>query len=439
MLFTDIIRAKRDGGTLSDEQLQYFVAGLSDGSIPAEQVSALAMAIFLNSLTAGETATLTMGMASSGTVLEWRDMNLPGPVVDKHSTGGVGDKVSFMLAPIAAACGCFVPMISGRGLGHTGGTTDKAESIPGYNTAPDFATFRQIVKDVGCAVIGQTSDLAPADRRFYAIRDVTGTVESVPLITASILAKKIAAGLDALVMDVKVGSGAFMPTLARARELANSIVDTAALANLKTHVLITDMNEVLGRTAGNALEIAEALRYLKDEERESRLDAVTLGLCAEMLVVSGIEADRDQALRKVNEAVTSGRALEIFARMVAALGGPNDFVESSGSYLAAAPVVRPILAEGVLSTVDTRVIGNAIIELGGGRRRVGEALDLSVGFSDIAAIGTALDAHTPLAVVHAASEADATRAAAIFRSACGLGSAPPPAVPAISEILTGTA
>lgn len=438
MLFTDVIRSKRDGGVLSDAQIRFFVAGLSDASIPAEQVSSLAMAIFLNSLSFDETATLTMSMASSGTMLDWQDMQLPGPVVDKHSTGGVGDKVSFMLAPIAAACGCYVPMISGRGLGHTGGTTDKAESIPGYNTAPDFPTFKKIVKQVGCAVIGQTSDLAPADRRFYAIRDVTGTVESVALITASILAKKIAAGLDALVMDVKVGSGAFMPTLDRAREMATSIVATAALANLKTHVLITDMNEVLGRTAGNALEIAEAVRYLKNEDREARLDAVTLGLCAEMLVAGGIETDRDKALAKVEAAVSSGRALEIFAKMVAALGGPVDFVEKTDAYLAVAPVVRSIHADGFLAAVDTRVIGNAIIELGGGRRQVGEALDMSVGFSDIASLGTQLDQHTPLAVVHAASAADAARAEALFRAACTTALVAPPTGPVVTEILTGS-
>jgi thymidine phosphorylase len=437
MLFTDVIRAKRDGGTLSTEQIQFFVDGLADESIPAEQVSSLAMAIFLNSMSSAEIATLTMSMSASGTVLTWQDMDLAGPVVDKHSTGGVGDKVSFMLAPIVAACGGYVPMISGRGLGHTGGTTDKAEAIPGYNTAPDFPAFRRIVKEIGCAVIGQTTDLAPADRRFYAIRDVTGTVESVPLITASILAKKIAAGLDALVMDVKVGSGAFMPTLERAREMAQSIVATAALANLKSHVLITDMNEVLGRTAGNALEIAEAVRYLKNEDREARLDAVTLGLCAEMLVVTGIEADRGKAMRKVDEAVTSGRALEVFAKMVAALGGPNDFVEHADTYLAKAPVVREIHADGILTSVDTRAIGNAIILLGGGRKRVGEALNMSVGFSDIAAIGTQLGNGTPLAVVHAASKDDAERAEALFHAACSTATEAPPEAPVVQEILTG--
>ena len=436
MLFTDVIRSKRDGGELSDDQIQYFVDGLADESIPAEQVSALAMAVMFNSMTFDETAKLTLAMASSGSVLEWQDLQLDGPVVDKHSTGGVGDKVSFMLAPIAAACGCHVPMISGRGLGHTGGTTDKAEAIPGYNTAPDFATFRQVVKDVGCAIIGQTADLAPADRRFYAIRDITATVESVPLITSSILSKKIAAGLDALVMDIKVGSGAFMKTPERARKLSKSIIATAAMADLKTHVLITDMNQVLGRTAGNALEIDEALRYLRNDERESRLDEVVLGLCAEMLVVTGIEPERDAARKKCDDAVTSGRALEIFGKMVAALGGPPDFIENSQKHLVAAPVIRPVHAAGYLAAINTRGVGNAIIELGGGRRQVGEALDLSVGFSDIASIGTLLDEHTPLAVVHAASEDDAVRAEQHVLDACTTGDTAPPKQTVIHEILS---
>ena len=277
MLFTDVIRAKRDGGALSDEQIDFFVAGLKDESLPAEQVSALAMAIFLNGMTFDEAGKLTLAMAASGTVLDWSTEGLDGPVVDKHSTGGVGDKVSFLQAPIAAACGCYVPMISGRGLGHTGGTTDKVESIPGYQSMPDFDTFRRVVRTAGCAIIGQTADLAPADRRFYAIRDVTGTVESIPLITASILSKKIAAGLEALVMDVKVGSGAFMTSIDKARDLADSIIKTAARAGLRTHALITDMNEVLGTTAGNAVEIAESMQYLRNETRESRPDCRNAG------------------------------------------------------------------------------------------------------------------------------------------------------------------
>ena len=439
MLFTDVIRTKRDGAALSDGQIQFFVDGLADESIPAEQVSALAMAVFLNSMSFDETARLTNAMASSGAVLDWSDADLDGPVVDKHSTGGVGDKVSFMLAPIAAACGCYVPMISGRGLGHTGGTMDKAESIPGYNTAPDFATLKKVVKSVGCAIIGQTSDLAPADRRLYAIRDITGTIGSVPLITASILSKKIAAGLDSLVMDVKVGSGAFMESPERARELVQSIIATAAKADLGTHALITDMNQPLGLTAGNALEIDEAIRYLRNERRESRLDEVVIGLCAEMLVVTGLETDRDKARQRCDEAITSGRAADIFGKMVAALGGPADFLDRSDSYLTKAPVIRPIHANGYLTAVDTRAVGNAIIELGGGRRRVGEVLDLSVGFSEIAAIGTMLDAVTPLAVVHAASKDDAAQAESNLLAACVTGSAAPAEPPVIYEILSGEA
>lgn len=437
MLFTDVIRNKRDGGELTGAQIQFLVDGLADGSIPAEQVSSLAMAIFLNSMTFDEAGKLTSAMASSGTVLDWQDEGLDGPVVDKHSTGGVGDKVSFLLAPIAAACGCYVPMISGRGLGHTGGTTDKVECIPGYVSGPDFATFRKTVRTVGCAIIGQTEDLAPADRRLYAIRDVTGTVESVPLITASILSKKIAAGLEALVMDVKVGSGAFMTSPDKALELARSIVGTAARAGLKTHVLITDMNEVLGTTAGNAVEIAESMRYLRNEHREQRLDEVTLALCAEMLIVTGLEADREAAVKRCDEAVSSGRAAEIFGRMSAALGGPADFVERYSDYLPKAKVTRPVHAEGYLTEVNAYAVGNAIIALGGGRRCVGETLDLSVGFTGIAPIGTFLDKETPLAIVHAATEDDAAAAAKNLLAACSMGPVAPERRAVISEILSG--
>lgn len=433
MLFADIIRAKRDGGALSREQIRFFVDGLADESLPAEQVSSLAMAVFLNGMTFEEAATLTIGMSQSGAVLDWSDAGLDGPVVDKHSTGGVGDKVSFLLAPIAAACGCYVPMISGRGLGHTGGTTDKAEAIPGYSTAPDFETFKRVVKSVGCAVIGQTADLAPADRRLYAIRDVTATVESIPLITASILSKKIAAGLDALVMDVKVGSGAFMPTYDKSVELAKSIIATAAKADLKTSAVLTDMNEVLGTTAGNALEIAEAMAYLQNEHRDSRLDEVVMALCAEMLLITGMEDDLERAHARCDMAVTSGQAAERFDAMCVALGGPADFVANYDEHLAKAPVTKAVYASGHLAEVDVRAVGNAIIELGGGRRKVGAALDLSVGFSNVARIGTLLDNETPLAVVHAASEDDATAAERLLLSACTVREEPPAKRPVICE------
>jgi len=438
MLFTDVIRAKRDGGELSAEQIQFFVDGLADESIPAEQVASLAMAIFLNSMTFDEAARLTLGMSASGTVLNWGDMGLDGPVVDKHSTGGVGDKVSFLLAPIAAACGCYVPMISGRGLGHTGGTTDKAEAIPGYNTAPDFETFKNVVKSVGCAVIGQTADLAPADRRLYSIRDVTATVESVPLITASILSKKIAAGLDALVMDVKVGSGAFMPSHDRAVELSKSIIATAAKADLKTNVVMTDMNEVLGTTAGNALEIEESMAYLRNDYRDSRLDDVVMALSAEMLIVTGLEEGLGHALERCEKAVTSGQAAERFDEMCVALGGPAGFVNNSAKHVVKAPVVKAVHTSGFLADVDVRAVGNAIIELGGGRRMVGEKLDLSVGFSDFARVGTLLDGETPLAIIHAASDNAAEMAEKLLLDACTTSEEASPIRPVIHEKLTGS-
>jgi len=436
VLVTDLIRAKRDGGALSTEQIDFLVAGLADSSIPAEQVSALAMAIFFNSMNFEEAGRLTLAMANSGTVLDWSDAALDGPVVDKHSTGGVGDKVSFLLAPIVAACGAYVPMISGRGLGHTGGTTDKVEAIPGYESTPDFARFRRVVREVGCAVIGQTSDLAPADRRFYAIRDVTGTVESIPLITASILSKKIAAGLGSLVMDVKVGSGAFMETEAKARALASSIIQTAAKAGLPTRALLTDMNEVLGHSAGNALEIAECVRYLRNELREPRLDQVTLALSAEMLVLSGVESERNAALERCESVVADGSAADTFARMVAEMGGPADFVERFEHYLPSAAVVRHVHVDGYLDSVNTRAVGNAVIELGGGRREVGQSLDLAVGFDDFAAIGERLDAERPLAVVHAADDHAAERAEALLRAAVTTTAEPPGSREVVLDILT---
>ncbi len=437
MLFVDVIRRKRDGHALSDDEIAFFVNGLSDGSIPAEQVSALAMAVFLNSMTFAEAGTLTRLMAASGLMLEWSGEDLGGPVIDKHSTGGIGDKVSFLLAPIAAACGCYVPMISGRGLGHGGGTLDKIGAIPGYDATPEPALFRKVVKDVGCAIIGQTSDLAPADRRLYSIRDITATVESVPLITASILSKKMSAGLDGLVMDVKFGTGAFMSTVEEAKTLATSIIGTGGASGLKTHALITDMNENLGLTAGNAVEVRESVHYLTGETREARLDEVTLGLVAEMLLIGGIETDRQRGKERADEAVNSGRAAEIFGQMVAALGGPGDFVENCDRYLPAAAVQKPVFADGdgVLVHVDGRRFGNAIIELGGGRRKVDDELDLSVGFVDVAPIGSSIGRDTPLATVHAADERTAEIAATMLREACRLGRESPPERPVIYATL----
>ena len=434
MLFTEVIARKRDGHALSSAQIEQFVQGLSDGSLPPEQASALAMAILLNGMTVDETSALTKSMAQSGTTLDWA-ADVEGPVLDKHSTGGVGDKTSFMVAPIVAACGGFVPMVSGRGLGHTGGTLDKLDSIPGYDSTPDLQRLRQVVKTVGCAIIGQTAELAPADRTLYGIRDITGTVESIPLITASILSKKLAAGNQGLVMDVKAGSGAFMPTVDHARKLAESIVATAKASGMQTHALITDMNQVLGRCAGNGLEIVEAVEYLAGTRREKRLHEVVIALASEMLLVAGLEADQTSAITRVKRVLDNGRAAEIFQRMVAALGGPNDFIENHNTYVPKAAISREVAprTSGYLSRMDVRRIGNAIVELGGGRRAQDDVLDLSVGLSDVAPLGAEVGPNCPLCMVHAATGAAADRAIEQIRSACDIDTSPPESAPMIYE------
>ena len=438
MRIEEIIRKKRDGIELSETEIGFFVTGLANDSVPREQTAALAMAIFFRSMTEDEISALTLAMARSGEIIDWTEENLPGPIVDKHSTGGVGDKVSFALAPIAAACGCFTPMISGRGLGHSGGTLDKIEAIPGYTTQPDVDLFKRTVKTIGCAIIGQTGALAPADRRLYAIRDITATVESIPLITASILSKKIAAGNQALVMDIKVGSGAFMPSLDAARALAQSIVETGAKANLKTRALITDMSEPLGRTAGNAIEISEIVDYLSNVEREPRLDGVVKALCAEMLLMTGIESDQRAAEHRIEKTITSGQAAEIFGKMITALGGPADFMEASEKYLPKPKLTAPVPApeKGYLATVDARRIGTAIVDLGGGRSNVDDVLDLSVGFSEIAAIGEEVGNDRPLAMVHAATQESLERAILEYQKACTITPAPPPEKSLIYETLS---
>ncbi len=413
LLPQEIIRHKRDGQTLSAEEIQHFVRGLVDQSWSDAQAAAMAMACFLRGLAQDEKVALTRAMMHSGEVLSWAQSALPGPILDKHSTGGVGDKVSLPLAPILAACGAFVPMISGRGLGHTGGTLDKFDSIPGYQTAPSLDTLRQALRTAGCAIIGQTAELAPADRRLYSIRDVTASVESIPLITASILSKKLAAGLQGLVMDVKTGNGAFAADLGMAQELARSLVEVAEGAGLPTRAWITDMNQVLGRSCGNALEMHEALALLKNEAAEPRLLEVTRTLSAELLCIGGLADDLADGLLQVDRVLANGSALEHFARMIAALGGPNDFVEKPDHYLAAAPVRKVLRAEqsGWISEMATRDIGLLLIEMGGGRRQVSDRIDHRVGLSDLHAIGTRVEAGEALAVIHAADEASAELAA----------------------------
>ena len=421
----DIVRKKRDGHALSDDDIRFMIEGLTDGSISDGQVAAFAMAVFFKGMKRMETAALTRAMADSGRRLSWK---LPGPVIDKHSTGGVGDKVSLMLAPIVAACGVYVPMLSGRALGHTGGTLDKMDSIPGYNSRPDLALFRRTVAGAGCAVIGQTNDIAPADRRFYALRDVTATVESLPLITASILSKKLAAGLDGLVMDVKVGSGAFLPSTAEAKGLADSIVSVARGAGLRARALLTDMNQVLGRTAGNALEVMEAIEYLTGRSREPRLDEVTVSLAVEMLKLGGVRGGEG----RVRRALDSGAAAERFARMVGLLGGPGDLVEKPRKYLAKAPVIRPArLGKGVVTYMDVADVGRVVLALGGGRRLPTDGIDHAVGLTDVAGLGAMLGARQPFCLIHARSESDALHAEAALKAAVVVGETTPPARPVI--------
>lgn len=432
-LAQEIIRKKRDGKPLSEEEIRFFINGVRDNSVSEGQIAALAMTIYFNDMTMAERVALTLAVRDSGTVLNWKSLNLNGPLVDKHSTGGVGDVTSLMLGPMVAACGGYVPMISGRGLGHTGGTLDKLEAIPNFDIFPNDERFRDIIRDVGVAIIGQTSSLAPADKRFYATRDITATVDSIPLITASILGKKLAEGLDALVMDVKVGSGAFMPTYEKSEQLAESIVKVANGAGCKTTALLTDMNEVLASSAGNAVEVREAVQFLTGEYRNPRLYEVTMALCVEMLVSGSLAANREEARQKLQAVLDNGKAAEVFGRMVAAQKGPSDFVENYNKYLPTAVLSKAVYAEkaGIITAMDTRALGMSVVTLGGGRRKATDPIDYSVGLSDIAALGTSVDNQTPLAIIHANSEKSWEEAAKEVRAAMVIGDQKPETTPMV--------
>jgi len=419
----EFIRRKRDGQPLDRDGMAAFVRGVTDGSVTEGQVAAFAMAVYFNDLSTDERVALTLAQRDSGDVLDWRALDLDGPVIDKHSTGGVGDVVSLMLGPMVAACGGYVPMISGRGLGHTGGTLDKLSAIPGYDVMPETDAFRRTVREVGVAIIGQTARLAPADMRIYAIRDVTATVESVAMITASILSKKLAAGLDGLVMDVKVGSGAFMPTAEKSAELARSIVDVGNGAGMKTTAILTDMNQSLAPCAGNALEVACAIDYLTGKSRPARLHDVTMALSAELLVTGGLAPDVAHARQKLQQALDSGAAAERFARMVVALGGPADLIDAPARHLARAAAIVPVAApaSGVVQRVDCRALGLAVVALGGGRTHAEDAIDVSVGLSALAEIGQRIEAGEPLGFVHARDEVAAAHAVDAVRRSYVLG------------------
>ena len=439
MLPQEIIRRKRDGQPLPADDIAAFVGGIATGKVSEGQVAAFAMAGFFNGMSRDEAVALTLAMRDSGEVLDWSD--LPGPVTDKHSTGGVGDNISLMLAPIVACCGAYVPMISGRGLGHTGGTLDKMDAIPGYVSQPDNALFRKAVLDAGCAIIGQTAALAPADKRFYAIRDVTATVESVPLITASILSKKLAAGLQSLVLDVKLGNGAFMARSRDATELATSLVEVANGAGLRTSALITGMNEPLASAAGNAVEVQNAVDFLTGKWRDKRLLEVTLALASEMLLSAGIAGSAREGTDQATDALESGRAAECFGRMVAALGGPTNFVENAARYLPKAPVELAVEADasGRVGAIATRDIGLAVVALGGGRTRPDDVIDHAVGLTRLMPVGSDIVKGEALALVHARSQEDAMRAADAVRAAYVLSDARPPVQKAVIRRIAPTA
>ncbi len=411
-----IIAKLRDKERLSGEEISSFANGLADGNVTDAQGGAFAMAALLNGLTVEERVALTLAMRDSGDVMSW---DLPGAVIDKHSTGGIGDCVSLLLAPALAALGAYVPMVSGRGLGHTGGTLDKLEAIPGLKTEVSEERFRQIVSNVGTAIVSATGNIAPADKRLYAIRDVTGTVESVDLITASILSKKLAAGLESLVLDVKVGSGAFMKSMEDAIELANSLVSTANNAGCKTSALITDMNQPCTTSVGNALEIMDVMVALTGGSVDTILIELTGALGGELLRLAGMVSDPSEGARQVIATLDDGSAAERFGKMVSELGGPADFVERWSDRLPASPVVREVTAgrSGYVSGMDGQAIGLAVVHLGGGRMRGGDRIDPSVGLSDVALIGDAVTPDTPLATIHAANHDAADAAAAAVQGA----------------------
>lgn len=407
LLPQEIIRTKRDGLLLNNEQINSFVDGLVSGDFNDAQAGSMAMAIFQQGMETQEIVALTKAMMNSGDVLSWPELD--GPIVDKHSTGGVGDKVSFMLAAIVAACGAYVPMISGRGLGHTGGTSDKLESIAGFNVQPSISQFKRIVKEIGVAIISQTDNLAPADKRLYGIRDITATVESVPLITASILSKKLSAGLDSLVMDVKVGNGAMMSDISQATNLAQSIVNVANDAGVKTQAIITDMNQVLGSSAGNAVEMYETVKYLTGKLREPRLHAVVVALATSMLMSANIASTELEAKQKIQTVLSNGEAAEVFSKMVSALGGPNNLLEAPWESMTKANVIKDVVAScsGYIGSMQTRDIGLTIVGMKGGRTANGQQIDHSVGFDRILPVGTVINKGDVVARIHAADEEQA--------------------------------
>jgi len=431
----DIIVKKRDGGTLTREEIESFTRGVADGKFADYQASALLMAICWRGLNAQETAWLTEAMMKSGETIDLSD--LPGPKVDKHSTGGVGDKVSLILAPLAAACGVQVPMMSGRGLGHTGGTLDKLEAIPGFRVNLSVSEFRQALGRVGCAMIGQTGQLAPADRKLYALRDVTGTVESIPLISASIMSKKLAEGIDALVLDVKFGRGAFLKPKAQALELARTMVELGRAAGKPVRAVLTAMDQPLGRAVGHTTEVIEALECLKGRGPADLME-VTYALAVHMLLLGGVTTDAAEARRRLGLAVGSGAALRKFAEMCALQGGDARVVDDY-RLLPTARIIRelraPDSAGGFIGEVDALRIAQAVMALGGGRAAVTDQVDHAVGVSDLVKAGEPVAPGSRLCTLHASDAPGAARAEALIREAIVFAPGVPRLEPLVQDVV----
>ena len=432
LLPRELIKAKRDGRELTAGEIKDFVDGIARGQVNDAQIGAFAMAVCFQDMSMAEQSALTLAMRDTGHCMQWPALD--GPVLDKHSTGGVGDLVSLVMAPMLAACGAYIPMITGRGLGHTGGTVDKLESIPGFDVHPSEQTFDQTVRQAGLAMTAQGGDLAPADGRMYAVRDVTATVDSIPLIVASILSKKLAEGLDGLVLDIKTGNGAFMCERNRARDLASNLIKVAELAGLPARAVITDMNQPLANNAGNALEMMETLEFLRGGYRQPRLEEVIFSLGSEMLMLGGLASKKKKARLMLNSVLETGMAAESFARMVSMQGGPADLVDRPEKYLTMAPFVRALPAneDGCVEYMDTRAIGLSIVTLGGGHKRIDDSIDHRVGLSDFCLVGDTVNKGDPLVVIHAADETGWQTAAKTLLDAIVIGR-PKDALPAVYE------
>ena len=435
----EIIRQKRNGMTLTASQLHGFSQGIASGEVSNAQIAAFTMAVYFQDLSIQKRVDWTNAVKSSGFTIDWSDISIPGPILDKHSTGGIGDGVSLMLAPMLAACGAYIPMIAGRGLAHTGGTIDKLESIPGYNTGVPIDEFKNVVRDVGCSIIRQTDELAPTDSRVYSVRDVTATVESIGLITASIISKKLAAGINSLVLDVKTGNGAVMQSLEDSRTLAKSLVDVSNGAGVKTSALITDMSQPLSFNAGNSLEILESIEFLKGGKSHPRLSECVYALGSQALVGSGLCETLDQAATALKNSISSGLALEKFAQMVDRMGGDTAVIENT-DLLPQANIIKPVYADrtGYVNSFDLRAIGMSIVSLGGGRTIPGQAINHSVGLQNIVQAGsrvTPLKSSQPLCFIHASTEKDCEEAERKIIESISIDSDPCKFVPLFHEIV----